>query len=271
MTKNEAQALVDSRVWYHDWEIVPGVRTGGRCYVGVDAINKPEDDGPGRVLDMYGFPDRMDGMRVLDIGAWDGPYSFEMERRGADVVSMDIQDPDDCGYSTAHKILESKCIHKQYDVCDLEDAYGFTGITIRDWSDEPYLPRGDDEQIKYLGEFDLVLYMGVYYHLKEPMRAWEAIKSVMKPNALMYFEGLILDYAWVHESKLTHRQAHIEAIRDLPVTLFSRGEFGYDETNFYVPTLVCVYDWLLAAGYKVISIQRTEGWSRCWGAARLGE
>lgn len=268
MEQAEAQALVDSRVWYHDWEIVPGVRTNGGCYVGVDPSHtrlKPEEDGPGAVLDMYGFPERMDGMRVLDIGAWDGPYSFEMERRGAEVVSMDIQSPDSCGYNTAHKILGSKCQHIQGTVYDVFSRH----IIDEDGELLPECNDMDDIQRKTLGQFDLILYMGVYYHLKEPMRAWEAIKSVMKPHAIMYFEGLILDYAWVYEAKLTHRQSHIEAIRDLPVALFSRGEFGYDETNFYIPTLVCVYDWLLAAGYKVISIQRAEVLSRCWGAVRL--
>ena len=40
----------------------------------------------------YGLPDRMDGMRALDVGTWDGFWAFEMERRGADVVALDLDD-----------------------------------------------------------------------------------------------------------------------------------------------------------------------------------
>ena len=38
----------------------------------------------------YHLPERMDGMRVLDVGTWDGFWAFEFERRGAEVVGLDI-------------------------------------------------------------------------------------------------------------------------------------------------------------------------------------
>src|SRR3954469_23487578 len=40
----------------------------------------------------YGLPERMDGMRALDVGTWDGFWAFEMERRGAEVVALDVDD-----------------------------------------------------------------------------------------------------------------------------------------------------------------------------------
>ena len=40
-------------------------------------------------LSLFGLPDDLRGKRVLDIGAWDGWFSFECERRGAQVVAMD--------------------------------------------------------------------------------------------------------------------------------------------------------------------------------------
>src|SRR3954452_3302775 len=43
----------------------------------------------------YGLPERMDGMRVLDCGTWDGFWAFEMERRGATVVALDLDDEAD--------------------------------------------------------------------------------------------------------------------------------------------------------------------------------
>jgi len=40
----------------------------------------------------YGLPEDMSGMRVLEIGTWDGFWAFEMERRGAEVVALDLDD-----------------------------------------------------------------------------------------------------------------------------------------------------------------------------------
>lgn len=256
MEQAEARALVATRTWYHDWEIVPGVWTGGPCRV--------ED--PAKTLDAYfDLPENLDGMRVLDIGAWDGVYSFELERRGAEVVSLDIQSPDACGYNTAHKILESKCRHIQADVCELgrDQEIGDILEVIPSCGKKPM-------KLVYLNEFDLVLYMGVYYHLKDPMRAWEAIKSVMKPDAKLCFEGLVLDYAWTRDPRLLHKQELIESIRDMPIAYFADKEFGYDESNWYVPTAQCVYKWLLAAGYKVDGMKMRPDMSRCMGTARLG-
>jgi tRNA (mo5U34)-methyltransferase len=66
--------------WYHTLELAPGIVTPGmfdlRPHVG-----------------RYGLPDRLDGMRVLDVGTWDGFWAFEMERRGAaEVVALDLDD-----------------------------------------------------------------------------------------------------------------------------------------------------------------------------------
>jgi hypothetical protein len=41
-------------------------------------------------VERYGLPERMDGMRALEAGTWDGFWAFEMERRGAEVVALDL-------------------------------------------------------------------------------------------------------------------------------------------------------------------------------------
>jgi len=68
--------------WYHSLELAPGFVTDGmfdlRPYVS-----------------HYGLPERMDGTRALDIGTWDGFWAFEMERRGAEVVALDLDDERD--------------------------------------------------------------------------------------------------------------------------------------------------------------------------------
>jgi tRNA (mo5U34)-methyltransferase len=72
-------------------------------------------------LDYYGIPEDLTGKSALDIGAWDGLYSFELERRRASVVALDIQDPERTGFNIARKIKNSsvkylKCsvyLHRQ--------------------------------------------------------------------------------------------------------------------------------------------------------------
>jgi 2-polyprenyl-3-methyl-5-hydroxy-6-metoxy-1,4-benzoquinol methylase len=54
----------------------------------------------------FGFPEDLTGKRVLDIGAWDGWFSFEAERRGAEVVALDYVEVEN--FLFAHKKLNSK-------------------------------------------------------------------------------------------------------------------------------------------------------------------
>jgi tRNA (mo5U34)-methyltransferase len=100
--------------WYHKLELGNGIVTPGwfdmRPYVG-----------------HYGIPERLDGLRVLEVGTWDGFWAFELERRGAaEVVALDLDDereldwprrrrpaelpaePRGRGFAIAHEILGSK-------------------------------------------------------------------------------------------------------------------------------------------------------------------
>src|SRR5439155_8359092 len=71
--------------WYHTLELAPGFVTEGWFDL--------RDQVP-----HYGLPERMDGMRALDVGTWDGFWAFEMERRGADVVALDLDDESDLDF-----------------------------------------------------------------------------------------------------------------------------------------------------------------------------
>src|SRR6476620_9707976 len=72
-----AEPQFQQQRWYHTIDLGNGEVTPGwfdmRPHVG-----------------QYGLPDRMDGMRVLDCGTWDGFWAFEFERRGATVVALDV-------------------------------------------------------------------------------------------------------------------------------------------------------------------------------------
>src|SRR3954470_20514124 len=71
-----AEAAASNPGWYHTIELAPGVITPGH----VDLRGLPE-----RVL-----PARLDGLRALDVGTFDGFWAFALERRGAEVVAIDV-------------------------------------------------------------------------------------------------------------------------------------------------------------------------------------
>ena len=89
---------------------------------------------------------------LLDIGAWDGWFSFEMERRGAQATAVDcIEQP---GFLLAKERLASQVDYRVFDVYDLSAGN--------------------------VGQFDIVLFLGVLYHLKHPLLGLEKVCALTK-------------------------------------------------------------------------------------------
>jgi tRNA (mo5U34)-methyltransferase len=143
-TGSEASALVKrwggdlaQTGWWHSFELPDGRKIHGA------------NDLPGlkRRLALFPIPENLSGKRVLDIGAWDGWFSFELERRGAEVVSVD--NVESANFLYLHRELHSKIDYRILDVYELTP--------------------------EKLGRFDIVLFLGVLYHLKHPLLALERI------------------------------------------------------------------------------------------------
>ena len=67
--------------WFHAFELLPGLVTPGR------QVTRPREH-----LNHLGIDEDLRDARALEIGTWDGPVAFELERRGAKVIALDIQD-----------------------------------------------------------------------------------------------------------------------------------------------------------------------------------
>ena len=104
-------------------------------------------EGLKRRLAQFPIPYDLSGKRVLDIGAWDGFFSFEMEKRGAEVVAIDCWDNE--RFRLMRSMLNSRVDYR------ILDMYELTPATV--------------------GKFDLVIFFGVLYHLKHPLLALERI------------------------------------------------------------------------------------------------
>ena len=101
------------------------------------------------------IPNDLKGLRVLDIGTWDGFFSFEFERRGAEVLSIDVWTDDMLKtFLFAREKLNSKVDYKRIDVYDLNPDV--------------------------IGKFDIVFCAGALYHFRYPLKALECIYNVTK-------------------------------------------------------------------------------------------
>ena len=152
MDREEIQAQASKFLWFHNYELIPGVMTNGA---------KPIKEEELAVL--FQIPQDLRGKRVLDIGCADGYYTFLAEERGASVVAIDALPSQ--GFFLAHHVCGSKAEFHQMDIYDL--------------------------QLDTFGAFDVVFFMGVYYHLKNPILALERVASVARE--LVIIESHIMD------------------------------------------------------------------------------
>jgi tRNA (mo5U34)-methyltransferase len=145
------------RRWYHALELAPGFATEGlfdlRPYVGE-----------------YGLPERMDGLRALEVGCWDGFWSFEMERRGAEVVAIDLDDERDLDWPARRRPQQFP---------DAPRGEGFRlakeilGSKVERINCSVYHATPEE-----LGTFDIVFCGSVLVHLRDQLLALERIASL---------------------------------------------------------------------------------------------
>lgn len=222
------QRRIDAIKWYHTLDLGDGVFTPGRF-----------DHGP--ILGLYCLPERMDGLRVLDVATFDGYWAFEFERRGAkEVVALDLDNlsqidwspqarreasPEElamrlgAGFELAHQRLGSKV---QRVVCNVYDL-----------TPERY------------GEFDIVHSGDVLLHLAQPVKALQNMARVCRGYALIsdvYFPeldslgaGAVCEYrgfrdkTWWRMSLAALQQMVLDA-GFARVEVLNKFEYGYSDT-----------------------------------------
>ncbi len=143
--------------WYHTLDLTPELTTDGWF------DNRP-------FVDHYGLPERLDGMRVLDVGTWDGFWAFEMERRGAEVVALDVEHESEYDWPPRRR-------PPRY--ADLQRGDGFRlAKEILDSSVERVHCSVYDALPRDLGTFDLVFCGVVLLHLRDQLLALERLANL---------------------------------------------------------------------------------------------
>lgn len=161
MTNNEILAQVEQIRWWHTIELpLPD----GKKIITPGEVNHCTQE---VATKRFGIPDNLTGMSVLDIGCWDGYFSFLAEKRGAtEIYSIDpyqgFTNPDigQRGYKLAHSLLNSKC---KFWVSDLEM-----------YADNPQNPR-----------VDVVFYFGILYHVDHPLKELEYLYKITNEFVLV--------------------------------------------------------------------------------------
>ena len=203
MNRDDLQTRVDGIRWWHSIDLGHGI------------VTKGVDSEQAQRLSRLRLPADLSRRSVLDIGAWDGFFSFEAERRGASrIVAADYYSWHGTGWGTgqgkagfqlAREALGSRVEDVDVDVMDLSP--------------------------ERLGTFDLVLLLGVLYHLPNPLLALERVASVAS-------DWLVL-----------------ETVVDMvgfgrPAAAFYPGrELNGDPTNWWGPNAAAVHGMLRSVGF----------------------
>ncbi len=219
LTRDEIQSRVSALGdWFHDLDL-KGVRTAPNHFL----HHYPADKWHRFA---HAIPQDLKGASVLDIGCNAGFYSMEMKRRGAGRVLGIDSDPRYLAQARlASEVLE----------LDIQ----FRELSIYD--------------VAALGErFDIVLFMGVLYHLRHPLLALDLIHEHVAGDMLVFqsmqrgareVERVAADYDFFdtdHFDRSGYPKLH-----------FVEHQYARDWTNWWVPNAACAEAMLRSAGFEI--------------------
>ncbi len=206
LTPEKLKAEIAKIDWYHSIDLGNGIITPGYA----KNISPYSEN-------IIGLPENLTGMTVLDIGAWDGFYSFAAEKRGASrvlatdwFVWKELRKNGKAGFELARKVLNSQVEDLEIDVLDLSP--------------------------EKVGIFDLVLFLGVLYHLRHPLLALEKVARVTGKQLIL--------------------ETHVDLLElERPAMAFYPGrELNDDPTNWCGPNPAMVKAMLETVGFKTVKI-----------------
>jgi tRNA (mo5U34)-methyltransferase len=173
------------------------------------------------------LPEDLSGKSVLDIGCNAGFYSMEMKRRGAErVLGIDSDDR----YLAQARLAG--------------EALGYDNIEFRNLS---------VYDVGALGErFDVVIFMGVLYHLRHPLLALDLIHEHVAGD-LLIFQSMQRGSMNVLplEEDYDFKETDLFFETGYPKLHFIEREYAHDWTNWWVPNRACAEAMLRASGFTI--------------------
>jgi tRNA (mo5U34)-methyltransferase len=188
--------------WYHSMEL-----PDGRVIPGFQTLETLRNR-----IAQFPLPADLHGKRALDIGAWDGWFTFELERRGAHVVAVDST-----AFERFRIARELQASHAEYhidDVCRLSPAK--------------------------IGYFDVVMFLGVLYHLKHPLLALEKVCELS--TDLVCVESFVTDDGSDPSAKPT-------------MEFYETTELCGQFDNWVGPNVACLLAMCRSAGFARVQLE----------------
>jgi len=198
-TEEAARIVAQVKSWHHKFEIFPGVVTPGAY-------------DPQFLWDLLRLPTRLDSMRALDIGACDGYFTKRLAAAGADVIAIDMRNKDLSGFGAMERCAGRTFDYRQVNLYELD-------------------PRS-------LGMFDIILLLGVLYHLPDMMRGFDIVRRLSRGRVFI--------------------ESHVEGFGiEAPLARYLPGKALGGVSNHWAPNVACVAEMTKEAGLRVM---RSEEW-----------
>jgi tRNA (mo5U34)-methyltransferase len=205
--------------WFHNLHLPDGTETAPTHFLGDFPSYK------WRALAPH-LPERLDGWTALDIGCNAGYYSFELARRKARVTGIDV-DP--------HYLRQARWAAREL---GLENDVEFREMQVYDLASEA-------------AKYDLVLFMGVFYHLRYPLLGLDIVAR--HTQRMMVFQTMTIPGMEVYGDTSDHPINEREVLLEpgWPRMAFIERRFATDPTNWWVPNHAGVEAMLRSSGMEV--------------------
>jgi len=216
-----SRQIAELAPWFHDLHLPSGHRT---------APDHPLGDFPTfkwRQIAAH-VPEDLTGARALDIGCNAGFYAFELAARGADVLALDV-DPHylrQARWAAGHLDPHARIEFRQgsvYDLADLEER------------------------------FDLVLFLGVLYHLRHPLLALDLVSERVGDRLILQTLTMPGEEPIAPPGDLSIDARSTLTEPGWPRAAFIEGRLAGDPTNWWAPDDACVQAMIRSAGLRVVA------------------
>jgi tRNA (mo5U34)-methyltransferase len=215
--QNDFTRELTEKGWFHSFELPDGTRIEGCMPLAWQQER----------WSRFPLPADLTGKRLLDIGAWDGWFSFEAERRGATVTSVDCVDFP--SYQQVHARLGSRAEFRNLDLFEIPAAG--------------------------LGRFDIVLFLGVLYHVKYPLLALEIVCALST--------GVVIVESFVIDGPTWRDRRH-----EIPtLEFYETDELNGQFDNWFGPSVGALEAMCRAAGFarvETLAVDRDSALVACY-------
>jgi tRNA (mo5U34)-methyltransferase len=221
MNNNYTDIIKELSPWFHNLHLPDGSQTASDHFLGDFPNFKWE-----QIKDH--IPADLSGSTALDIGCNAGFYSFELAKRGADVLGIDL-DP--------HYLKQANWAAE---IMQLHNKIEFRQMQVYDLA-------------KLNRKFDIIIFMGVLYHLRYPLLAVDIISQ--KVDKLLVFQTLTMPGNEVFEpnedTAINEREDMLK--QGYPKMAFIEHKLAGDPTNWWAPNHAAILSMLRSCGLTVIN------------------